>query len=388
MSVVVKPEMLRWARERANFTLDKISRRIPKFDELENGVRKPTLKQIEKFAELVHVPVGYLFLEEPPVEQMPIPDFRTIKNVSVNQASPNLLETIYMCQQRQEWFHEYAKSLGESRLSFIGSVQSTSSIVSVAAEIRQLLGFEVEERSRMGTWEEALRTFISQIDELGILVMVNGVVGNNTRRKLDVSEFRGFVLSDNLAPIIFINGADSKSGQMFTLAHELAHLWLGESGVSDIQPISRPDNRVEHWCNQVAAEVLAPIDVFRMVYNEETDYISEMHRLARHFKVSTLVALRRIYDAGFIVWDELWSSYEEELNRIKILPHGRGGNFYYAQRARISNRFAKALIVSALEGKTLQRDAFYLLGFSKYSSFLKLGQRLGIEGDFISGIST
>lgn len=388
MRIDVRPEMLRWARERAGFSLDKTTRYFPRFPEWVNGISKPTLKQLENFAQIAHVPIGYLFLQEPPVERIPIPDFRTPGSVYLNRASPDLLETIFICQQRQEWYHEYARLTGEDPFFFIGSAKLEDSTSSVADDIRRVLGFEIEERRRMPTWEEALKHFIQQTDDIGVLVMINSVVGSNNHRKLDPSEFRGFTLSDNLAPLIFINGADTKSGQMFTLAHELAHLWLGETGITDIEPISSPINRIEIWCNQVAAELLVPIASLRREFDETADINREMDRLARHFKVSTLVVLRRIFDAEYIMRDEFWDIYNEEVRRLRGLPRGRGGNFYHAQRVRVSNRFARALITSTLEGQTLHRDAYRLLGFAKPSTFFELGRKMGIVRDYFSGIST
>lgn len=388
MKVSVRPELLRWARERAGFTTEAINKRIPRFEEWENGVSSPTMKQLEHFAQIVHIPFGYLFLQEPLVERVPIPDFRTPGSIYLNRASPDLLETIYICQQRQEWYRDYAKMLGEDTYSFVGSAKLDDSIISVAANIRQMLEFGIEERHYMRTWEEALRQFIFQIDDLGVLVMINSVVGSNNHRKLDQSEFRGFVLSDNLAPLIFINGTDTKSGQMFTLAHELAHLWLGESGISDVEPISSPISRIEMWCNQVAAEILVPLAILKNEYDDTNDLNTELNRLARYFKVSTLVILRRIHDAGYLEDDELWEIYNIEVKRLRTIPRGRGGNFYLAQRSRVSKRFASALIASTLEGQTLQRDAFRLLGFAKHSTFLELGRNLGIVRDYSSGISS
>jgi Zn-dependent peptidase ImmA (M78 family) len=378
MRVAVKPELLRWACERAGFDTDEVAQRIPQFPSWERGEVRPTLKQIESFAKAMHAPVGYLFLPEPPIERVPIPDFRTVADEYIEHPSPDLLDTVYICQQRQEWYRDYARSMGEEPLPFVGSANLTSDIDATAARIRHTLGFDLEERRQTPTWTDALRRFIEQADELGVLVMVNGVVGSNNRRKLDPEEFRGFALSDDLAPLVFINGADTKAAQMFTLAHELAHVWIGQSALSDVGPVSSPTHRVEIWCNRVAAEILVPLAVLRDEYRNNTDLRDEAERLARRFKVSTLVILRRIHDAGGLTQEQLWRAYREELERLRAIPRGSGGNFYLTQAARVSKRFARALVASTLEGQTLHRDAFRLLGFAKLSTFRELGHSLGV----------
>ena len=378
MRVEIKPELLRWACERAGFDTADLAERIPQLPAWERGETRPTLKQVELFARTVHAPVGYLFLQQPPVEQVPIPDFRTIGNQFIGHPSPDLLETIYLCQQRQEWYRDYARSMGEDACPFVGTADLSQDVITVAARIRTALGFDLDARRRMRTWEEALRRFIEQSDDAGFLVMVNGVVGSNNHRKLDPEEFRGFALSDPVAPLVFLNGSDSKSAQMFTLAHELAHLWLGQSALSDVAPVSDPSNRVEIWCNKVAAELLVPLVALQDAYQKNADLENEVARLARHFKVSTLVILRRIHDAGYLTQKEFWAAYRMELARLMAVPRGSGGNFYLTQAARVGKRFARALVGSTLEGQTLHRDAFRLLGFSKLATFHELGHSLGV----------
>jgi len=376
--VEVKPDLLRWARERAGFDLDEVARRFPQLEAWEHGAAHPTLRQIERFAKATHTPVGFLFLQEPPIERVPIPDFRTVDNEHIGRPSPDLLDTIYICQQRQEWYRDFARSTGEEPLPFVGSARLTSDIEATASSIGRLLGFDIEERRRMPTWTEALRRFIEQADTLGILVMCSGVVLNNNSRRLDPDEFRGFAMADDLAPLIFINGADTKAAQMFTMAHELAHIWLGQSGVSDSQASRVPEHQVERWCNRVAAELLVPLSVFREEYSANEELVAEVDRLARRFKVSTLVILRRIHDAGGLTQEQFWKAYEEEIGRLRAIPKGSGGDFYLTQAARVSKRFARALVVSTLEGQTLHRDAFRLLGFSKLATFRQLGHSLRV----------
>lgn len=322
--------------------------------------------------------MGYLFLQEPPVEKIPIPDFRTIANEPLGRPSPDLLDTIYVCQQRQEWYRDYARSIDVEPLAFARSMNVRNDIGVAAETIRNALGFDVNERRRMPTWTDALRHFINQADEIGVMVMCNGVVHNNNHRHLDPEEFRGFAMADNLAPLVFINGADTKAAQMFTLAHELAHIWLGESAVSDVKPSFVPDHAVERWCNQVAAELLVPLDLMQREYNRTAELDDEISRLARRFKVSTLVILRRIHDAGGLTREEFWNAYDEELERFRTIPKGSGGNFYLTQAARVSKRFAAALVANTLEGQTLYTDAFRMLGVSKHATFLELGRSLGV----------
>lgn len=377
--VEIKPDLLRWARKRSGRGLYDLTRRFPNITAWENGEAHPTLKQLEKFAKATYTPVGFLFLQEPPMEQVPIPDYRTMDNEYAGSPSPNLLDTIYICQQRQEWYRDYMRSITEEPLPFVGSVSLNDDIEDTAAKIQSALGFDLNERRRMPTWAEALRRFIEQADEAGIMVMCSGVVLNNNRRHLDPQEFRGFAIADNLAPLVFINGADTKAAQMFTLAHELAHIWLGQSALSDSQPAILPGNDIERWCNQVAAEILVPLSVLVDEYQERALLHDEMDRLARRFKVSTLVILRRIYDAGGITYEELRSEYGSELQRlIRLTRRGGGGNFYLTQAARVSKRFARAVVISTLEGQTLYRDAFRMLGFSKLATFHELGRSLGV----------
>jgi Zn-dependent peptidase ImmA (M78 family) len=339
---------------------------------------QPTLKQLEDFANATHTPFGYFFLTQPPVETVPIPDFRTVRGEAVERPSPDLLDTIYICQQRQEWYREYARVTGERPFPFVGSAKPTDDVVATAAAMRDTLAFDLEERRQMPTWMDALRRFIEQADNLGVLVMVNGVVGSNNRRKLNPHEFRGFALADPLAPLVFINGADTKAAQMFTLAHELAHLWLGESALTDVEPRSAPTDAIEKWCNRVAAELLVPLAVLRQEYASHASLRSELDRLARRFKVSTLVILRRIHDAGAITRDRFWREYDAELERLQNVPRASGGDFYLTTAARVGKRFARAVVSSTWEGRSSFTEAFGLLGFKKMSTFRELGQSLGV----------
>jgi Zn-dependent peptidase ImmA (M78 family) len=378
--VAISREMLEWARERARLEISDLSSRFPKLAEWEAGSRKPTLKQLEQFAAATHTPLGYLLLQGPPEEPVPIPDFRTMAQTSVRRPSADLLDTIYQSQQRQTWFRDFSESGGGEALAFVGSLSTSDDSVGAARIISTALGFGVDVRG--SSWTAALTRLIEQAEAIGVLVMVNGVVGSNTHRKLDPEEFRGFALVDDLAPVVFINGADTKAAQIFTLAHELAHMWLGETALSDANLEETPSNAIERWCNQVAAEFLVPLDDLSRGFDPTADLTSELDRLATRFRVSTLVVLRRLRDAGYIEANNYPMLYRAERARVLGLigERGTGGNFYNTLPVRVSKRFARALIASTLEGRTLYRDAFQMLGFRKLSTFRELSEKLGVTG--------
>jgi Zn-dependent peptidase ImmA (M78 family)/transcriptional regulator with XRE-family HTH domain len=376
--VPVETALLTWAQRRSRVSREKLVAKFPALDAWEAGEKAPTLKQLERFARATYTPIGYLLLAEPPEESLPVPDFRTIGNAELGQASPALLDTIYQCQERQNWYREYARSRDESSIDFVGALTIETDIVAAATRMRTALAFERQDRG--ATWSEAFARLRDTADELGVLVMVNGVVGSNTHRKLDPNEFRGFALVDDLAPLVFVNGADTKAAQNFTLAHELAHIWLGESAVSDADLAKRPTHATERWCNRVAAEFLLPLAELGEVQVDDERLTDELDRVARAFKVSTLVVLRRLFESDRLTQQQFQSAFARERDRVMQLigERGSGGNFYNTQPVRVSKRFARALIESTLEGQTLHRDAFQMLGFKKYATFEGLAQRLEV----------
>ena len=374
--------VLRWAAERARLSDTALERSFRKWSLWLSGEARPTLKQLEDFARLTRTPFGYFFLPEPPVLHLPVPDFRTVRDEALAEPSTALLDTLYLCQQRQDWYRDYARVHGLTRLDFVSSATVEDQPEQVAGEMRQILGLSVAERRTLSTWTDALRQLVSKAEDAGILVMASSIVGSNSRRKLDAAEFRGFALVDDRAPLVFINASDSKAARMISLAHELAHIWLGESGVSDPEAGRVPKQGVERWCNRVAAELLMPLDALHEAHEPDAPVADEMQRLAHLFKVSSLVALRRLFDAGFIDRDTLWLNYRQEVARIRALDIGGsgGGDYYRTLAARTGKRFAHAVFSSTLEGQTLFRDAFRMLGMRKTSTFYEVARELGVMG--------
>jgi Zn-dependent peptidase ImmA (M78 family) len=380
--VAVEADLLHWACERAGeVDADELSRRFPKLSEWEAGTAQPTLNQLEAFARAAHVPVGYLFLPQPPDERLPLPDFRTHEGRRLRRPSPNLLDMIYACQERQDWYREFSLASRRPEANFVGSAALDQRPEDVAAAMSSRLQFDLAARAACRTWEEALRLFTAHAENAGVLLMVSGIVLSNTHRPLDIGEFRGFALADRRAPLVFINGADTKSGQMFTLAHELAHLWLGASALSDagVEPLGR-HRREEVWCNAIAAELLVPLAALRPSLRPNEPPDSAMKRLTRQFKVSTLVMLRRLFDAGAVRGDVFRQAWGQERQRLRALAGARGaggGDFYRTTLSRVGRRFARALAESTLEGQTLYRDAFRMLGVAKAETFNTIAREAG-----------
>lgn len=388
--VTIQPNLLTWARERAGLSLDALAKKFPKIAEWEAGELQPKLKQIENFSKSVHVPIGYLFLPEPPQESLPIPDFRTVSDRSITRLNVNLLDTIYLCQERQAWYRDHARLHRFTPIDFIGKAKLSDAPTEAAKAISTRMNLAMDERNQLPNWAETLRQLVAKAEGLGVLVMASSIVGGNSHRKLEVQEFRGFALVDSLAPLIFINAADSKAAQMFTLAHELAHLWLGESGVSDTEAGKAPEHlsagqagEIERWCNAVAAELLMPMQATCAAYRPDAPLTDEIQRLAKRFKVSTLVVLRRLFDAGFLDEETLWQNYRQESERIANLDRSGssgGGNFYRTFEVRNGKRFARAVIASTLEGQTLFQDAFCMLSVKNSVTFYRAAQELGVMG--------
>ncbi|PPG85350.1 DNA-binding protein [Rathayibacter rathayi] len=378
--ITVSPEVLRWAADRAGWTDLAIHDRFPRFDSWLAADPPPTLKQLQSFARAAHIPFGYLMLPIPPKEPPPIPDFRTRGDEARAELSPNLRDTIYSCQRRQAWYRDFAIAHGFDEVGLVKIASLGDPIEPVADRISSALGFEMEGRSRFRSWEAAFRQLIDLIEAAGVLVSVNGIVGSNTGRALDPDEFGGFALVDEYAPLIFVNAADTKAAQIFTIVHELAHIAAGESALSDPGVAASDHDAHELWCNQVAAEVLVPRATLPAAFRGTAD-AAELDRLATVYRVSTLVVLRRLFDVDLIERDEYRTRYRNELTRVRDFARRSspgGGNFYKTQPLRLGRRFARAVVADARSGGTTYGDAFRLLGTAKAETFGRLAEELGV----------
>lgn len=360
-TALINPSILTWSRLRAGLSEDKLAHglaiKTEKVFEWEAGESAPTFKQAQKWATLAHVPFGFLFLKEPPQEALPLPDLRTVGGQPPARPSIDLLDTVKEVLRRQQWYVEYLTEHEAARLSYVGRFSPQSDVKTVVADMRNTLGLSGD--AVRGTHEDYLRLLISAAESVGVLVMRSGIVAGNTHRKLDVGEFRGFAICNDVAPMVFINSADAPTARLFTLVHELAHIWIGSSGVSSGGVDT--GRQEEAFCNAVAGEFLVPETEFRKLWRDEADWTSQLAEHAARFKVSRLVIARRACDLGLITRQNYRDFYLAELEAYRSKEKS-GGSYYANAGAKNSHRFSKAVLSETKRGSMLLRDAATLLG--------------------------
>ena len=361
--------MLRWARQRRNVTEAEIAEKIGTSPERvrswEDDESKdyPTLRQAQKFAGAVHIPFGYLYLSQPPVITTPLPDLRTVSGTESGELSPDFLDQLHDVLRKQSWYREYQERREALDLEFVGRFNVNDAPEVIARDMVDVLGIDEAMRRQASSWQHFLTLFVRRAEAVGVLVFRSGVVGGNPHRPLSVKEFRGFAISDTLAPAIFINSKDAKAAQTFTLAHELAHLWIGASGISNPDYKARPGdqpNVIDRLCDKVAAEVLVPEADFLSRWRAGHSTHENLQRLASHYRVSRFVVLRRAFDVKMITEQEFWQHYDELMDDSHQVT-GEGGNFYNLLLARNSPTLTFTLVSLAIEGQIPRRDAARLL---------------------------
>jgi Zn-dependent peptidase ImmA (M78 family)/DNA-binding XRE family transcriptional regulator len=386
VEALITPALISWALERSHETADSAAKKINVKPDIlsawERGIAHPTFNQAQNLARKLNVPFGYLYLSTPPTEDLPLPDLRVVAGAPPHKPSPNFLDVLYDTLRKQQWYHEYLQDENTAAVPFIGRFNLNNSPNVTAVDIRNTLGIDDELRQKSKTWELFLTEFINKAEESRILVLRSGIVGSNTHRQLDVEEFRGFAISDELAPLVFINSRDAKAAQIFTLAHELAHLWIGESGISNPDYMQRSDqqrNAIDRYCDSVAAEVLVPSDDFLLRWSDFNNLDKNLESLAAHYRVSALVVLRRAYEFDKIRTAAYRDKYNELLRKkFKSKGAKASGNFYTSLLSRNGSTLTTALIMATAEGRVPPREAASLLN-------VRLATLHGIEGYLLRG---
>ena len=371
----ISPNILRWAAEQRGLSLDALVDLLgtpSKHDDFAAG--KLSIAQAEKLAKKTHIPFGYFFLDTPPATaQRGIPDLRQLPNHE--PLSIDFFDVLDDVLRKQQWYQEYLQEQGAQKLNFVGKYpfKANLSAERVAADIQNTLGITDQERKQCKNPGEFFTLFSTKAESIGILVFKNGIVKSSTRRGLSVNEFKGFAIADPQAPVIFINGKDSDAAWIFTVAHEIAHIWLGESGVSDLPPNQQKSgNNLEVYCNRVAAELLTPKIQFLDAWEQAGE--PKFDVLIKAFKVSRLVIARRALDLGKIDW----TTYQKIAEASSKQKSSSGGDPYRNYPLRNSKRLTRAIVSTAMSGGIMLREAASLLNV-RTDTVMELSKRLGIR---------
>lgn len=368
----ITPSVLEWAIKRAGVSAESIHK---KAEQWVSGKARPTFKQAVDIAKTLQIPFGYLWLKEPPKEQEIIPDLRTIGNGGLAQIPLELKTVVNDVKQKQEWFKEYAKTNGILKCEAIGrfkgsdDTQEIADDVTARLEIQDLVGSGCD-KDRM------LKNLIERIEKLSILVMRNSILRGNTKKKLNLDTFRGFAIFDEFAPLIFINTNDSKAGQIFTLMHEVAHLWIGQSGISDLD--IRENNKIELACNEIAAKILMPKTKIQKAFREFDDD-RRFERIADRFSVSTLAVLNRLRSLDLLAPSEYRELYDAELEKFSRIPEKKSKGAPPPEvmvRVRNGYLFTFAVTSSVLNGDETYTNGASLLGFKNTDLINKVAKEI------------
>lgn len=377
VKVPVKKEIWHWALKESQKDEDEIFYRFPKIDKWIAGEESPTFKQLEKVANYLKVPFGYMFLESPPKYDVMEIEFRSINN-KLPEMSKNLKDTIMEMDSRRKWMSDYRKSLGWEKLDVIVQFNEYKSgdILDDAHLAKRLLNLDDSWYDSIKSYDEAYNLIRDKLEEVGILVMKNGVVGMNNKRKLDINEFRAFMLYDDVAPLIFVNNNDTRAGKIFSLIHEYVHVLFEQEDLFLNTDVDDTEE-CERYINNITAEILMPQEHIYKFWDKNNNILDQIDELSYTFKVSRLALAIKLKDMSLVDDKIVRQIKRESIANFEDRETGsNGGDFYRTYDSRISPVFKEAVIRRAEMGELSYTYAFKLLGGIKGKTYDELKKRL------------
>lgn len=362
VNVNIQPAIIQWALNQTSE--DQLGVKLMhNIEQWLSGTKTPTFNQVEDFSKKSNIPLGYFFLKTPPIEQINLLEFRTVDSIELANPSRNLIDTIHHMEDVQEWMSSYRQELEFECRYFVGKMKGFSNAHMIASAIREDLGLDLKWYQRCSNVREAFGMVRTLLENVGVLVMMNGIVGANTHRKLNINEFRAFVLLDQWAPLIFINSADSDGAKLFSLFHEIAHIWIGSNDLFNDRR-GRGGSATESLCNAIAAELMVPQNAFLEEWSacKDEDEIEKIQELAKVFKCSTTVAARRALDYNKITAEVYSQVAEDAIKAYELSQTNKsgGGNYYNTMGTRLDGGFVRALSESVRVGRTSYTEAYRL----------------------------
>jgi Zn-dependent peptidase ImmA (M78 family) len=369
----INPRILSWARETAGLSVEEAAEKlglkdtakataVEKLTALENGNPEPSMSTLQKAASVYRRPLITFFMSNPPARAERGEDFRTSPSGSKRE-NAMLDALVRNIRARQEMLREVLEDEEEAdELEFIGSASIRKGAAAVVRSIRSVLRVEPESQQKCANPAALFNMLRSAAEQVGIYVLLLGDVGSHHS---DVSEdiFRGFALADKVAPFVVINDNDAVVARSFTLMHEIAHLWIGESGISG--PLQEtPTNAIERFCNDVAGDFLLPFDGTEGDrLNDESDMRDvqdAVSDVAAKWNVSQPAVAYKFVRIGWITAETASMLFRMYADRWRRDRQGQrsdrgdagGPSFYMVRRHRLGARMLST-IRRAIQNETL-----------------------------------
>lgn len=388
MQAIINEEIITWARERVGFDIPTLARILNQSSEniqkWETGQKKPTVNQAINFAKKTKIPFGFLYLDTPPKMEMPISDFRLgDKATEKNIDNANLYNLVNSYNYKIKWYEDYLKDIGTNYDSshYLNKFNIDNDIKEIALDIKKQLKLDnVTQTKKRGNPRRFLKIFTDKCENFGIWIVRSGYVGTNTNNTIPPEVCNGFALKSVYSPMIWINPRSYHSVRVFTLAHELAHLWIGREGLSNLNP--RDENHdngsdIERQCNKVAAELLVPKNELKNLWVKTGDLLNDLDKLNTYFGVSRFVILNKMRDMSLITYEDYVNTRNELLKKIKVdTPKSSGGDYYKNKISRNGKKFTRAVLNSMHSQQITIRDAGDLLEITSYENLIKLDETL------------
>lgn len=378
----ITPKVLKWARTTAKISeetaAEKVHVPVEKLQKWESGISQPTIAQAQTLAKAYRRPFALLFLPDIPFDFMPLQDFRKRGSKPLSTASVFIIREI---QEKQAWISEVNKENKEDKFEFVGKFSVKDDPAIVAQDILETLNL------RPGNYktQNPLKEWIGAAESNGIFISQASSIHN--RLKLDVEEFQGFAIADPYAPFIFINRKDWKAPRLFTLVHELAHIWIAESGISNSTDPEIKKNakfsEVELFCNKVAANALMPDDLIKRLNQSVFQKFHKIEHEAKLLGVSSFAFLVRIFNLNLINLNQYqqfnneadikFQEFLEKLEEKKAKEKkSNGGPDTYLLKLNKNSRLFTQLVIDAYHGGYVEpNQASFLLG-TPVNTFNKL----------------
>jgi len=356
----INPPLLSFAREQLGYRSDEAADRLKVKEELwvawENGDRKPTTTQLINISKLLDRTPAFFYLDKVPAEKRPLSEFRTLNNIPLNSASPQLLKAIREATRNRDSLREMYRN--QNRVpKKIPEVDQKDSIKEQAKRIREWLNIPIEEQFSWSSSSSGLTQWKNLLENRDIYIV--------QFPKVDVSEARGFALSSSPFPIVGINSKDSANARIFMLLHELAHVVYGNSIIINdtLTQYFKNGSSIERKCNRLAANVLVPEDALIDSYSSDTTLSLEVSRLSRRFKVSSYVMLIRLWNEGLISRQQFEAMKSEVSFYSGPERLSDGGSPYYNQIVRKGKLLIRTAFQSYFDNKISIAELANLTGW-------------------------